>query len=463
MISLILSLVLSQAAGSPGMPGTGGFVGYYGPFSPLAGFAGQHRSGTRNGSSSYFEFAPANGEGMGQACACADVTPATGGILFVFRATNAVCLKQGLARTLLTEGDAVTCGNNLPRIESDGTALGLLTEPFRLNRLQQSNNVAAAPWGLASGGGAAGSSATPAYAPGLDGVANSASRLTVGACPTVGAAFSLAFQGYTATGLIPQSASAFFKGTSGSGTIAMYLYDGTSGVQITCSYNPTTWTWCGGPGAQLVYTPISVGMQIGIGCTNTSIPGFSNTGAADVLVWGVNMQEGSYPTNPIITTSAIVSRNAELSNVYQDLVTDLPFPGAPFSLSAYFTPQTASGSSVAVAIFDGLYNYVDQTTDGTALTIRSNDLRFTTNQSGSSTITYTPAYTAGSTHMVGGVNVAGQSTIYYDGVIVAGPTATNTANAFLSPAIGNAALGTESASGIISRVCFDSSTTRCVQ
>lgn len=416
---------------------------------------------TTSASAALFEFAPLSGAGLSAACACTDVAPATGGILFLFRATSAVCLKQGLARTGIVNGDAVTCGNHLPRIESDGTALGLLTEPTRINRIQYSDDVATAPWGLAAGGGAPGSTAVSAVATGPDGVANSASRLAVGACPNAGAHYSLAYQAYTATGLVPQSGSAFIKGYSGSGTIAMYLYDGTSGVQITCSYNSTTWTWCGGPGAPLVYTPGSVNMQLGIGCTNTSIPGHSDTGAADVLVWGANAQEGAYPTNPIQTTSAIATRNAELSNVYEDLVTDLAFPGAPFSLSAYFTSEAASGGSVPVAIFDGLYNYTDQTTDGMAVTIRSNLLRFTTNQSGSASITYSPTYTAGSTHMVGGVNSGGSSTLYYDDAIVAGPTVTNTANAFLSPQIGNAALTTETTSGIVSRICFDP-TTRCV-
>lgn len=456
MITLI-ALVLAQA---PLCYRQGGETRCYPEGNRVA--HGNHvaRAGGRAGGApplAFFEFAPASGTGMGSACACVAVTGAKGEVITHTRATAAICLKQGLAITGIADGDAVSCGNNLPRVESDGTALGLLMEEARTNRLQQSNNVAAAPWSTANGGGSAAAVVTAAYATGPDGVANSASRLQVDACPTSGSSFSIAFQNYTPTGLVKQSASAFIKGTSGSGTIAMYIYDTSSGLQITCSYNPTTWTWCGGPATPLIYTPVVLSGQVGIGCTHTTIPGHTNTGAADVLVWGANLQTGAFPTNPIATTTSVVTRNADTNTLNAST-----FPGAPFSMSGYLTSEAPSGIGAINSVLEGLVG----TATGAGFFNSGGSFRLSTNNSGNAFAQAAPAVVAGTTYKTGGVNSGGNSTVYFNGAIIAGPTATNSAAQPWSTTtgVGYAPAGGAGwqANGIVSRLCVDSSTTKCV-
>jgi hypothetical protein len=415
------------------------------------------RAGGRAGGAAppFFEFAPVSGAGVGTACACTAVTGSKGETITHTRATSAVCLKTGVARTGLVNGDAVTCGNNLPRVVSDGTGLGLMMEELRTNRIQQSNDISNGAVWLTATSGTSAPVRTAAFATGPDGVANSASRLEVGAC-AAGGTFSIVAQNYTASASgVAANVSVMIKGTSGSGNLGLYVYDGSSGIQIACAYNNTTWTWCGGPGAAAVYTAPVTGMQIGMGCTNNGIPGASNTGAADVLIWGANAQEGLFPTSPIITTTAVVTRNADVNSINGST-----FPVSPFSTSLVWTPLAQSGLGLSNGLFEGQIG----SASGVGIFVSAGFLRFQTLAGTAINVQSTPTLVPGTSYKLGGVNSGGSSTQYFNGAISAGPTVTNNAASPWSSTtgIGYAPAGPLWANGIVSRICLDSSITRCV-
>ena len=268
----------------------------------------------------YFEFAPADGAGLdGGVCACTAVSGATGQSLTFTRASSAVCLKKGYVSTGIATGDAVLCATNQPRIGyNDAGVLALFTEASDVNYVFASDDVAnASYWTPLNGGGAALPVVTSGYAAGPDGVAGSASRLQVPSC-SGGGGLSAVYQNFTGPASGNMAAGYFMMGTGVTdaglaGSLGFWVNNYGTSVGLagmSCSYTAGSWTWCGGPGGpQLV---INMGGdnrdQVGIGCVNSGVPGVGDTGAADVLIWGVNQQAGTYVTSPIPTTTAAVTR-----------------------------------------------------------------------------------------------------------------------------------------------------------
>lgn len=404
----------------------------------------------------FFEVANATGTGMGSACACTAVTGAKGETLTWTRGSSAMCLKKGLATTGIANGDAVSCASNLPRVESDGTALGLLVEESRTNKLLRSSELDDAAWSIASGGGASNPTITANYGTAPDGTLT-ADRVQIPGCAPAGS-YSLVLQSYTGTAA-SWATSMFIKGVSGSGTIILISLDATlvSGLFVSCSYNASTWTWCGGPSAPLVKTFANASSRVYFGCDNGSgaVTGTSDTGAADVLVWNVQAEAGTFPTNPIVTTSAAVTRAAD-----SNAVDGTNFPTS-FSLSAYITTEY---SNVSAAYYYGIVEGQIGNASGVGFFLIGNAPRLQTLNGSSANVTSNAlTFAAGSTHKLTGVNSGGISTIYFDGATVAGPTATNTPAApwRTTTGVGVAPVFPGPLAGIISRVCLDASPTRC--
>ena len=106
MISIALALVLSQAV-VPGLRGRvchddlgeGNLCGWGYVRTPLVTAP----------TPAFFEFAPASGVGMGEACSCVDVTGTKGEALTFTRASTATCVK-GSPTTGIANGDLVRVG-----------------------------------------------------------------------------------------------------------------------------------------------------------------------------------------------------------------------------------------------------------------------------------------------------------------------------------------------------------------
>jgi hypothetical protein len=285
----------------------------------------------------------------------------------------------------------------------------------------------------------------------------SADRVQIPGCST-GGSYSLVLQDYTGS-VATWATSMFIKGTSGSGNILLISLDATlvSGLFVSCAYNSSTWTWCGGPGAPLTKAFANAASRVYLGCDNNSgaVVGTTDTGVADVLVWNVQAEAGAFPTNPIATTSATVTRAIDAN-----AINGASFPAAPFSVSAYMTTEFPSGLGLNGAVLEGQVG----SASGAGFFYIAGFLRLQTLNAGSQNISSTPTVVAGNTYRVGGVNSGGNSSLYFGGALVAGPTAKNNTAAPWSgtTGIGYAPAAPFPANGIISRVCLDSSTTRCV-
>ncbi len=259
----------------------------------------------------FLEFAPANGAGMGTACACSTVTGAKGETVTFARTGAATCTKTatgGLATSGIADGDLVTCSTNQPRVEYDSAGtLGLLVESARANIIPRSEEFNNAVWASLNNTGAAGASPDTAVSP--DG-ATTADRLTTGVCGSAGF-YSFIYSQTAASAAGNHTGSIYVKGTSGSGSVSLCVTDLTSstGHCVTASYVSTEWrrysvTHDSGAAGTAV--------RLEVGCINlASRTGSGSTGAAGVLVWGAQLEAGAYATSYIPTTLAAATRQAE--------------------------------------------------------------------------------------------------------------------------------------------------------
>lgn len=273
--------------------------------SPVANPAGPILSSpSTSGSLAFFEFAPANGAGMGTACACAAITGAKGEAVTFTRTGDATCSRQGLATTGIANGDLVTCSANLPRVESSGGVLGLRVEGARTNSTVRSQQIDNAAWTLGQTGVPGVPTVTADQATAPDGTLT-ADRVQIPA--TIAGQNSFAGQ----TGGCPVSTTAvsslFVRGNGSSGTMDVCLF--TTGPCVSCAFVAGSWSRCPTPSGT---TGPSGDWYFG---NLTNMNGGTTRSANDVFVWGAQCEAGAYATSYIPTTSAAVTRNAELASV----------------------------------------------------------------------------------------------------------------------------------------------------
>lgn len=142
-------------------------------------------------------------------------------------------------------------------------------------------------------------------APGGTGI-NDMTRIQNVACPTVGNN-TLVIQNYTGTAAT-WTAQVHLRGRSGSGNVALELFDTTTatGTMTNCPYT-TTPSVC-----TVSNTFANTTHSIRIGCEHlATVTGNTDTGAADVLVWGAQSEVGTvaHPVAP--TTNAAAGPGAE--------------------------------------------------------------------------------------------------------------------------------------------------------
>ncbi len=140
--------------------------------------------------------------------------------------------------------------------------------------------------------------------------AATADRIQFAACPVDGN-FSRVYQIIAVSAGTPHTAAVYFKGTSGSGTVGLAIFDTTpsTGVYTSAAFNSSTWT--------RVALSKTVGVAgsnfiVQIGCLHdlATFSGSSNTGAADVLVWQGEMQNAAAITPPIYVQGTAAVRAA---------------------------------------------------------------------------------------------------------------------------------------------------------
>lgn len=227
------------------------------------------------------------------------IIPDTGsGDMTVTRATSATRVNaSGLIESV---------GSNVPRLDySNGSCPSVLVEPQRTNILPYSEDFSNAIWLKDANGLGSLPIVTSNYATSPSGN-NTADRIQFS-----NAGGSGSDSNYSLVAQYPLAIAS-------TGTATFYLKSNTSSNQNVLVY------WGAGQGQVFVVTPqwqrfilsnlsISALTNIAIG-TRGGSGNFYNGGdeIIDILVWGAQLEAGSYATSYIKTTSASVTRNADV-------------------------------------------------------------------------------------------------------------------------------------------------------
>lgn len=339
-----------------------------------------------------FMFAPANGAGMGAACACTTPTGAKGEAVTFTRASSAYCTK-GNEWSSIANGDMVQCSNDLPLVMpgGDGTgALGTLEEDSGSSVVTNPEDFTNAAWAnftAGAGTNPAKGSANTDVAPNN---ATTAEMVTFGA---TGAADSSALS-QTVLTAAAYSCSGYARGnaTTASGTTDICIDTAGAATCAACSYVLGSWTRCflenitskasgkfyvgnlsslNGGTVRAAQTPTLWGFQCEAKAIVTSYMGTGGTRASSrmlipanippggVVSWGATMMVG--PTNFIGETPVTIAPDISSSNnVYQitstpavpNVIYNMRVASVSSNLTATDTPATMA-SNAFWSLYDG--------------------------------------------------------------------------------------------------------------
>lgn len=398
-------------------------------------------------SRAFFEFAPADGAGMGAACACTTPTGAKGETMTFARASSATCLKTvGAAPQTIANGDMVTCTTDQLRVMpgTDGTSVnGILSETSKTNLAIRSEEFGNAAWTVANSGSVNPVvTADQGVAP--DGT-TTADRVQFSACAASTNASFILQTGRGTSG--SNVGSVYCRGTSISQTISVCAFDDGANLgactQIVCP--ATGWVRT----SQLKTIAATTGGLV-IGCNNASnYVGAASTGVADVLLWGAQYEAGTYASSYAKTVAASATRAADLTPRFSVSLANATFSMAATVVSTY-------------NLLDSNHGILDTATAGPAYA-----QLLTYNESSSSEIRL--YFIVGAAGQGANVfpNIATRFVGFFDGAtrtVCQDGICSSTAGGSPSPTtlieVGGYA-GVAELNGVVKKVCVDPSPTRC--
>ena len=192
---------------------------------------------------------------------------------------------------------ATTDRLDIPRIDfSDSSRGALLLEPQRTNLVLYSGDLSAANWVKTGAGTGSNAIATANYSTSPDGTVN-ASRLQL----DLNGGTSAGDISYTSQSVAGTGVMSSFYLKSNNGTVVIYIRVGgvISAVTVTTSWQRFEVENAG------AITLIQIGLR------GNNYGGETNSDVADILVYGVQSEVGSYATSPIPTQGTTVTRLAD--------------------------------------------------------------------------------------------------------------------------------------------------------
>lgn len=403
--------------------------------SPVANPAGPILSSpSTSGSLAFFEFAPANGAGMGTACACAAITGAKGEAMTFTRASSAWCTREDYS--------LVECSTNQPRVmtgRGSGEPLGLFVEELAAtNSILHNRDGSQAIWTKTN-------ATCTKTATGVDGVASSATRCSA----TAGNG--------TATQAIVRAAadnatSLYIRRQTGTGAVEVTRDNGATWTPITTRL---TSDWkrvvCidteGCMGGRCIVVPDM--------CANSANPtiGIRIVTSGDAVDFDLAQNEAAIrPSSPITTAGVAAVRVAETSP-YLTMPVALPVLG---SLSASVLTGRGTTSIAPLAVWESNTNFWLSWFTSSVLAEQSLGCAYRP-PSGLVSVG------SGSFHPGGGWGNVTCSTARQ--VCTSGQCATSAAGDAVTAQtrvyIGGGVLSGQPFQGIVSRVCVDGSASRC--
>lgn len=244
----------------------------------------------------YFEFAPANGAGMGAACAGTTPTAASGqAINGATRASVAYCTKEGVATTGLTTTSMVQLSANQVRVEAVGTALFVRTEPAVTNIDLRSEEFEDGAW-TSTAGVAANTTLSPWNALTADTLTDASGAAIQSSCQTIAttSAVKFTFSAYLTAGTLAK-ASVRITGTGSSTGDCV-----ASTASLASTY---TRLGCSSPAAYAgTLTALTVCVEVGTVVGDTG----------SIVVIGAQTEATDYMSSYIPTTSAAATRALDI-------------------------------------------------------------------------------------------------------------------------------------------------------